>query len=92
MASGSRVARRRRNDGSGFSLGSLLFWVGLIGGLIWTWNWIDETWIGDADSRIHIYNSLGRNVGVTLTIQRSGNDKPIKAVSIESGKGYTNIN
>ncbi len=89
MASGSRVAKRRRNNESGFSLGSLLLWVGLIAGLIWTWNWVDKTWIGDADSRIHIYNSLGRNVDVTLAIQKTGDDSSIKTVSLKSGKGYT---
>ena len=62
---------------------------GLIAGLIWTWNWVDKTWIGNADSRIHIYNSLGRNVSVTLAIQKTGDDRSIKTVSLKSGKGYT---
>ncbi len=86
MASESRVARRRRNDQSGFSLGSLLLWVGLIAGLIWTWDWVDKTWIGDADSRIHIYNSLGRNVSLTLAIQKTGDGTSVKTVSLKSGK------
>jgi hypothetical protein len=58
-----------------------------IGGGILAWNWIDNQFIGDADSRIHLYNSSGGSA--VVEIRKPDDRGQPETIHLEKRKGHT---
>ena len=88
MATRSTRARHRAKKSSGSPLGTLVVLAVLIGGAIFAWNWYDSNIGGDADSRLHVYNS--RYGFIRVEISKPGDDRwKVKTIELEDRRGQT---